>query len=149
MYRPEYQKLFQRLLILAILGGCLFVLTSSLHRRVLAATCQSCDESRYGCMTNCSTQHWYCVNGSTYSQQQCDEFKQLCVDGCQNNYSSCLNFCTFREDTPGGGGGGGGSCGLGRTPCELSCRDARAQCVAEGGTTCGADYSDCMNACCP
>ena len=146
MFRTELRRLVQRFVILFFLLGCLAVLSSPLHVRVLAELCQTCDENRYNCYVACSNTYESCLDAGN-PWITCEVQYQECGDGCDNTYSSCLNFCDFREG--GGGGGGGGGCGRQRTPCERACHDARAECVQNGGTTCGQEYTDCMNACCP
>src|SRR6266403_1576202 len=125
----ELPRVFQRLLILCFLCGCLFVLSTPLHVSVLADTCASCDASRSSCFATCESYYDYCSdNGTNDPNGYCAALRAGCDDDCRNSYSNCLSFCTFRDPAD-GGGGSGTSCGRGRTPCELSCREERSACV--------------------
>lgn len=148
MHQSDYLRVAQRFLILVFLSGCLFVLSSPLHVRVLAATCESCDENRYLCLNPCSTQYNACVSSGNYSQDYCNSQYNACYSTCQTAYSSCLTFCTWQDGSSGGGGGGGGTCGQQRGTCGADCAAAKHQCIDEGWGDCGQEYTGCMNACC-
>ncbi|SRR6266851_2496972 len=142
-------KVFQRLLILCFLCGCLFVLSTPLHVRVFAEACATCDANRNSCYMTCTSNYNDCSSNGTYDPNgYCAALRSGCNNDCDSSYGNCLAFCTF-QDPPSGGGGSGTSCGQGRTSCELSCRNERLDCFQTGGTTCGEDYTACMNGCCP
>jgi hypothetical protein len=126
MYQQPVRRLMSRLVILGILVGGLFVLTSPPRANAFVETCQTCDENFYVC---------YTLQGGNYFT-------------CREAYADCIDFCTLHS-APGGGGSGGGACGRGRTTCDLPCSQARRDCIENDGDTCGADYEACMSPCCP
>lgn len=147
MRHDDLWRIFRRLLILFVLTSCLFVATSPMHERILAATCLSCDENRYTCDMSCDLAFESCQINTSYSY--CLFQWETCKDNCYGTYSNCLNFCTFNEPPPGGGGGSQGCSGQFKTPCQQACYAAKLDCIRSGsGTTCGEDFTACMNGCC-
>lgn len=141
-------KVTLRLFVLVILWGVLaFLYVPPKSQASPEDECLACDQAEYQCMYGCNEQHDNCL--TLYSSFFCDAQYTDCINnytsGCWPVYSRCLEGCF---PSPSGGGGGGG-CGRGRTQCELSCRDGRGQCAADGGTDCGAEYEACLSACCP
>ena len=144
-------KLFRRLLILCFLCACLFVLSTPLHVRVLAATCDECDSNFGACLSPCYFQHEDCIanmSNTGNSQAFCDQQYSNCQDGCFTTYTHCLDLCTFRDPNTGQDTGSRNICGHSRSSCELACNDAEHQCAQSGGTDCGTTYQDCMVQCC-
>ena len=130
-----------RLLILATLTGCLLFVISDQRRTTAATTCTTCDANYSNCESSCYSDYTICVNSGGV-QAICFQNYEDCRDTCFNTYAFCLGGCTLSSGTVPSG------CGRGRTSCELACRSGRGECIANGGTNCGADYEACNVACC-
>ena len=140
MVKPS--RVVWRFLILATLTGCLLFVSSDQKQAALLVTCTTCDTNFSTCDSNCWTEHNICMN-SGIAAATCHANYQNCRDACFNTYAFCLGGCTLS-----GGGSSPGGCGRGRTPCELNCRTARGECIAQGGTNCGEEFQSCNIACC-
>ena len=117
------KALLRRMLMFSVLLAVVFLMNPP--RAQATESCEECDADRMICVLECQ---W----SSTY---------ELCFFTCGDQYFSCLNNCEVAGDD-------GGNCGRGRTSCEQGCSTAKSDCVENGGTTCGADYQQCMDQCC-
>ena len=142
-------RVLRRLLILSLLCGCLFVLSTPLQQVVLGATCKQCDTNFGNCLVVCFYDHDYCDNYTWGSQAYCDQQYDECAGSCQQSYSQCYDLCTLRDPNTGEDTGSHNSaCGHTRSSCELACNNALHQCGQNGGSDCGSTYQDCMVQCC-
>src|SRR5438552_2754098 len=116
--------ILRRLMVLCFLCGCLIILSTGWGQRVLAATCEACDENLYNCDVSCSTQHYICIEEG-FSTAECDFNEYWCRRACKQDADSCWDSCTLRDPATGQDTGSHTSaCGYGRSACELACNNA-------------------------
>lgn len=86
MFSRETRKVYNRLLILGVLLGCLFVFGGTDALRDVSATAAlctvDCDDSYHQCNDSCDTA---CAADST------DPICHSCLTSCDNRYDTCLS----------------------------------------------------------
>jgi hypothetical protein len=148
MRRLHSLRLSFKLAALALLISAFAVLLqTSLPSARAVAGCSTCDTTYQACWGPVLHDYEECVNSGNHTEEYCAGVRDFGLTHCRQMYEMCLSSC--EPDGGGTGGGGGGGCGRGRTACELSCTDAKHDCVSNGGDTCGEEYNACMAGCCP
>ena len=147
MRDSELRGVIQRVLILGVLAAG--VVISVKVRPVLATSCDTCDSNYASARSACFATYNDCVDNHMHEADECQFQEWVCFGNAQTTYRNCVESCVFIEP-PTGGGHTGSGCGRGRTECELSCADAKDDCLNDQERdTCGAQYQACMSGCCP
>lgn len=151
--KPKSRMLVLRICLLVALSIAAVVLIArSPAQADDPVTCIQCDNDHHGRRDNCWDQYNACINDPyhTYTQAQCETIRDQCLDTDSTDYTNCLYgwpsspFCTVtypnNPTNP-------YPCQH-RTQCDTTCRDIRADCLQNDGTTCGEDYNNCVVGCC-